>query len=95
MRGFLGPKGAGSMRIRLRLAAILRKHLPPGETGSVVELDVEEGTTPLQVLESMNIPFERPLMIAVNQVKLRLDEVNSRALRDGETMAVFPAVGGG
>ena len=83
------------MEIRLRLFVTLREYLPAGSTGNEIELTVEENTTPLQIIDRFQIPFRPPLLVIVDGVKLTPEELGSRVLKEGETMAVVPPVSGG
>ena len=83
------------MIVKLKTAASLMKYLPNDGNGSEIELEVAEKTTPLQVLESLNIPFQKQLLVVVNKVKLHREEVGSIILKEGETMAIYTALSGG
>jgi len=54
-------------------------------------MDFEEGTTPKQVLRSMNIPEEDAAIIMINGRSVDIDT----PLKDEDVLALFPAIGGG
>ena len=83
------------MKIKLKVFLTLVKYLPPEKKGNEIEVEVEEGTTALQVMERFQIPYKKPLAVAIDQVKLHHDEVGSRPLKENETVFVFPPLSGG
>ena len=87
--------GEQSVKIKLRLFVTLIEYLPVGGTGNEVDLTIEENTTPLQIINRLNIPFKPPLLIIVDGVKLLPTEVQSRRFKEGETMAIVPPISGG
>ena len=70
-------------------------YLPAGSTKNVIELTVEEGTNPLHIINHLKIPFKPPLMVVINGDQLSPEELESRILKEGETMAIIPPMSGG
>jgi sulfur-carrier protein len=80
------------MKIELNLYASLASCLPRAE-GSTGERfrEVDEGTTIVALLARLQVPLERVKLIFLNGVHAHGDEI----LREGDRVAVFPAVAGG
>ncbi len=54
-------------------------------------LDLKQGTTPKEVIESLDIPVKEVAIIMINGRHQKLDTI----LQDSDTLALFPPVGGG
>jgi len=74
------------MKITVKLFATFRRGRFEIETR-----DYPEGTTVGQVVEELAIPREQLGILLVNSRHVDLE----RVLADGETLAIFPLVGGG
>ena len=83
------------MQITVKLFASLSKHLPPEAEGNIVRINVPEGTTPLDVVRQMHVPEKMAHLVVVNGVYVAPAERASRALEEGEELAIFPPVAGG
>lgn len=79
------------MRVRVKLIATYRQHLPPGTQGDTVELDVPDGSTIAQVLQPFGIPLDDSSVIVLNGRTVSLDT----PLQEGDTIAAFSAIAGG
>lgn len=53
--------------------------------------EIEPGTTPARILDHLGIPHGQVSIILINGRHGKLDT----ALADGDTLALFPPVGGG
>jgi molybdopterin converting factor small subunit len=74
------------MKVEIRLFATLRTDRFKKE-----ERSVEEGTTVQVIVDDLNIPHEDIAILLVNG---RDGELSS-PLKDGDTVSLFPPVGGG
>ena len=74
------------MQITVKLFATLRTNRFKVETRQY-----PAGTTIVQVAEDLDIPKEELAITMVNGILLEIDHV----LQDGDTLALFPPVGGG
>lgn len=74
------------MEIKIKLFATLREG-----RGKLVTQNFNEPTTTKQVLDSLNIDEEDVAILLVNGLDATLDQ----KLQDGDTISVFPPVGGG
>lgn len=83
------------MKITIKLFAVLRDKMPPGSKGEEAELEVDEGTRPVDVIEHLDIPRQLAHLVMINGVHLLPDEVKNRVLQPGEVLAIFPPIAGG
>jgi molybdopterin converting factor small subunit len=74
------------MKIRVKLFATLRR----GRFDDRV-VDLPRGATVAEVIASLNIPDKEVKIIFVNS----RHAVRDRKLEDGDTLALFPPIGGG
>ena len=79
------------LKIRFKLYASLRKHLPRTEIGEEVNIDVEEGTSIRDILIRYGIEEHLAKIIFVNGLHQKLDYV----LQESDLLVIFPPVGGG
>ena len=77
------------MNVQLKFFAGLRNLLPGGEGPHYVELP--EGATVGDALDSLKVPPEAPHILLVNAVHAERDQV----LNDGDLLSAFPPVAGG
>ena len=75
------------MRVTVKAFATLYKYLPP-DAGNH---EVPDGTTAGALADGLGIPRKDLHLIFVNSVRAEPDQ----ALRDGDRVGFFPAVGGG
>lgn len=78
------------MRIELALFASLTAFYPGGGERGARALEVEDGTTVIDVIEDLGLP-DAPRIIFVNNRGADEETV----LRDGDRLAVFPPIAGG
>jgi len=83
------------MRIYLKLFAMLENRLPPGTKDHTMELEVDPGTTPRHVIERMQIPPALANLVLIDGVHLLKTEIDSRVLKEGESLSIFPPIAGG
>lgn len=82
-----GRKNGGiGLRVTIKLFATFRDG-----RFKVEERDLPEGSCVLDVLQSINIKPEEIAICFINGK----DANENRALKDGDTLALFPPVGGG
>lgn len=79
------------MLITIKLFAGLQKFLPPDRRGSSASLETTPGVTVADVIAQLGLPVEQAKLKLVNSTHAQLDDV----LHDGDTLAIFPPVGGG
>jgi len=84
------------MRITFKLYASLGEYLPAdGRQGNEVKLDVPEGSTILQVIEPYNLPMKLVHLVLVNGHFIAPEQRGSRALVEGDVLAIWPPIAGG
>ena len=81
--------------VKVKLFTVLRNMLPPESDGEQVDLEVKEGTTPLNIIDQMQIPRELAHLVMINGYHLLPEEIENRQLKSGEVMAIFPPIAGG
>jgi len=82
------------MTITLKLYASLMTFLPAGADGHAVRLDVADGSGARDVLEGCGVPLAQVHLVLVNGVFIPPAK-RSESLREGDELAVWPAVAGG
>lgn len=80
--------------VTFKLYASLMDYLPPGAQGHEVQLQVPDGTTPVQILEQHGVPLAEVQLVLVNGVFVPPSQ-RDRPLNAGDVLAVWPAVAGG
>lgn len=83
------------MMIKVKLFAQLREKLPPESNGQEMDLETAEGTTTQQVIEQLEIPPQLAHLCMIDGHHLLPDEIRSRSIMPGETLAIFPPIAGG
>ena len=79
------------MKIQLELYATLTKFLPPGSEGRKAIVELPDGSTIGDLLKRLSIPPEMTALLMVNGTH----QPSETALKDGETIAIFPPLAGG
>jgi len=85
------------VRITFKLFATLTDYLPPGapaDNKHAVELEVDDSTTPNQLIDRFQVPRGEVHLVLVNGVYLAA-AARDEALRDGDALAIWPPVAGG
>jgi molybdopterin converting factor small subunit len=83
------------MEITLKLFASLSDYLPEGSDKQVARLEIIEGETAYSVLDRCNVPRDAIHLVLLNGIYMQPDERDQSALKEGDTLAVWPAVAGG
>ena len=84
------------MRITFKLYAGLTQYLPPeARVGNAMPLDLPEGTTILKAIEPFAMPPKLVHLVLINGVYVAPEDRGTRALVDGEVLAIWPPVAGG
>ncbi|MDO8957354.1 MAG: MoaD/ThiS family protein [Deltaproteobacteria bacterium] len=79
------------MKVEVKLFANFREYLPPGSDKYACWLDLDEGMSINQVLERLKIPTSIPMILLVNGIHKKAEDV----LQPGDVLSVFPPVAGG
>ena len=83
------------MKITIKLFALLAKYLPEHAVRNEAEIEVEDGTTVHQVFVLLNLPSEHCHLVLVDGVYVEQTDRETRQLKEGEALAVWPPVAGG
>jgi sulfur carrier protein ThiS len=84
------------MKITLKLYATLSDHLPDAaRKSSALALEIDSGTTPAQVIEHHKLPLKLCHLVLIDGVFVPPAERSTRALTEGETLAIWPPIAGG
>ena len=84
------------MKVTLKLYATLSDHLPDeARKTNALELTLDAGTTPTQVIERHNLPLKLCHLMLIDGVFIPPAARATRALADGETLAIWPPIAGG
>lgn len=84
------------MKVTLKLFASLAAHLPAEARSSHrIDLDVDAGTTVLDVIRRQGIPEVLCAIVLIDGVWVPRPDRATRALSEGEVLAIWPPVAGG
>ncbi len=83
------------MMMTLKLYAQLGKYLPEGTAANEAEIDLAEGTSVLDVLNTYQVPLEMCHLVLVNGNYLAPESRGAHLLEDQDHLAVWPPVAGG
>ncbi|MGA0611903.1 sulfur carrier protein ThiS [Caldimonas sp. KR1-144] len=84
------------MHIVFKLYASLSDYLPADKRrGNVLELDVAEGATIEQVIAPFNLPPKLVHLVLVNGHYIAPADRATRALIEGDVLAIWPPIAGG
>lgn len=84
------------MRVSLKLFANLTERLPPEARASHrLDLEVEPGTTVLDVIRRQGIPEAQCAIVLLDGAWVARPDRSSRVLHDGQTLSIWPPVAGG
>ena len=79
------------MSILVKLSTTLRDYVPGYDPEAGITLDAPEDATAADVARMVGLPLEEIKIVMVNGRHSEADD----AMRDGDRVAFFPAVGGG
>jgi sulfur carrier protein ThiS len=84
------------MQITFKLYASLTDYLPPERRSSnQVMLQVPEGATIASIVEPFSLPMKLVHLVLVNGVYVPPEQRASRALTEGDVLAIWPPIAGG
>ena len=74
---------------------MLAKYLPAGSVKNVVELEVAEAATPLDVIKKLGMPIDGQYFVALNGELVPKEECERRALAANDKLSIMPPLKGG
>lgn len=83
------------MKIRIKLYASLGEYLPADAVKNEADLEVNDKTTPTQVILRLGVPEKMCHMVLINGVYVAPEERSERLLEEGDHLAIWPPVAGG
>jgi sulfur carrier protein ThiS len=84
------------MKVTFKLFASLQDYLPvEAKRDNALQLDLAEGTTILQIIERYGLPMKSCHLVLVDGHFVPPDQRGTRALQEGETLAIWPPIAGG
>ena len=83
------------MQVTFKLYAQLGQYLPPQAERNQVQLDVPEGTSLWDLIDSHSVPREACHLVLLNGHYQAPAARGSVQLKPGDALAVWPPVGGG
>lgn len=83
------------MQVTLKLFASLSSCLPAGAKRNKIELDVDEDTTVLGLLDANHVPREKCHLVMLNGIYQAPEDRGSVRMKQGDVLAVWPPVAGG
>ena len=84
------------MRVTFKLFAMLQDYLPvEAKKDNALALDLAAGTTVLGVIERFDLPPGSCKLVLVDGHFVPPTERGTRALKEGETLAIWPPIAGG
>ena len=82
------------MKILVRTAGLLGKHLPPGSEANRAELEVPQGSTPKCVMDRLGFP-DGSYLVSLNGKAVTIPKRGEVELQDGDNLALMPPLKGG
>lgn len=84
------------MKIVFKLYATLQDYLPgEAKKTNALTLELDEGTTIQQVIERFVLPQKLCHLVLIDGTFVAPAERAARALKEGDTLAIWPPVAGG
>ncbi len=79
------------MRVTVKLFATLVRFKDGARAGKPFEMELPEGSVVQDLIDTLKIPPEETHIVFINNI---IEEAGSR-LKDGDSVGMFPPVGGG
>lgn len=84
------------MKITFKLYAMLTDHLPPeARSSNRVELDVAAESTIADVIAPFALPMKLVHLVLINGHYIAPEDRATRALVEGDVLAIWPPIAGG
>ena len=84
------------MKITLKLFATLTDYLPAASRyTNIVELEVTESATILQIIETHRLPPKLVHLVLVNGKYIEPEKRPTQTLVEGDVLAIWPPIAGG
>ena len=85
-----------TIAITFKLYAGLTQYLPiESRVGNAMPLQLPDGASVLQAMQPFGLPMKIVKLVLVNGVYIAPEGWETRALQDGDVLAIWPPVAGG
>ena len=82
------------MKVNFKLFATLMGYLPESAVKNVAVLEVDDGTTPNQLIDRYSVPRDLVHLVLVNGIYINEEDRNI-PLKPEDSLAIWPPVAGG
>jgi sulfur carrier protein ThiS len=89
------PAVGPSIEVTLKLFAMLERWLPDGARRNEIRLSVPLGTTPADVVASLDLPAALCAIVLIDGAFVLPEARATRALAPGEVLSIWPPIAGG
>lgn len=87
--------GEETVEITLKLFAMLERWLPDGARRNEIRIAVPAGTTPADLVATLDLPVALCALVLVDGVFVEPERRATRVLAAGETLSIWPPIAGG
>ena len=82
------------MQVTFKLFATLMDYLPSNAVKNTITLDLDQPTTPNQLIDRYSVPRSEVHLVLVNGIYLA-EADRDKPLKEGDVLAIWPPVAGG
>ncbi len=82
-------------RVTLKLFALLGRHLPPGSVANATELEIPDGSDIGALITRFGLSEKDCHLVLLNGIFVQPDARTSTRLSPGDTVSIWPPIGGG
>lgn len=83
------------MQVTVKLFASLSTYLPAGAVDHAAVLEIADSPTPARIIADLGVPRQHCHLVLINGEYVQPGERDTRTLRDGDTLAIWPPIAGG
>ncbi len=84
------------MEIELKMFMRFKRYLPEGAVDGKARINVADGSTFGDLLNTLGMPVEEDKIIVINGISYKQGaQINAHTLQPGDTVAIFPPIAGG
>jgi sulfur carrier protein ThiS len=92
----MSREGGTRVQVTLKLFAMLQDYLPAdARKTNALALELDAGSTVQQVIERLGLPQKLCHLVLIDGAFVPPAARSSRALQEGETLAIWPPIAGG
>ena len=83
------------MKIKVKLFALLGRHLPAGASDNETVVDIAEGSTVHGVMGHLHLPPAVAHLVLLNGIYMQPEDRQSQPLAENDVVAIWPPIAGG